>query len=73
VARRLSESVRRHTFRVGAATYEPSVSIGVASHPENGASGPGELAAMADRALYAVKKSGHKGSVVAAADVPRRE
>ncbi len=72
VARRMSEAVRRHSFRVGSAMFEPSVSIGVAACPENGAPDALELVAMADRALYAVKRSGNKGSVVAAAEAPRK-
>lgn len=70
VASRLSQATKKRAFSVNENKIEPSVSIGIASHPESGAHEPGELIALADEALYAVKKSGCKGSVVAARPSP---
>ncbi|MBM4397530.1 MAG: GGDEF domain-containing protein, partial [Deltaproteobacteria bacterium] len=66
VGQRLAEAVKARTFAVGGATVNPSASVGVAGHPTSGPRDPADLFAIADRALYAVKKSGRKGTVVAA-------
>jgi len=64
VGRRLAESVRARSFVVGSTLIIPSVSIGVAWSGQ--ASDPSSLFVLADQALYAVKKSGSKGTVIAA-------
>jgi len=68
VARRLAEAVKRQVFRVGDIDIHPSASVGVAAYPRSGPKDPPDLLALADQALYSVKKSGRKGTVVAAED-----
>jgi diguanylate cyclase (GGDEF)-like protein len=65
VARRLTEAARRGAFAVPGGTIEPSVSVGVAAYPESDPADAKDLLERADAALYVVKKSGSKGTVVA--------
>jgi diguanylate cyclase (GGDEF)-like protein len=68
VAERLCAAVRGHAFQVRDRDerLSVSISIGVATSPENG-SDPDALFAAADRALYQVKRQGRDGVSVAAA------
>ncbi|MDQ4081126.1 MAG: GGDEF domain-containing protein, partial [Gemmatimonadota bacterium] len=68
VAERLCAAVRGHAFQVRDRDdkLSVSISIGVATSPENG-SDPDALFAAADRALYQVKRHGRDGVAVAAA------
>jgi len=66
VGHRIAGAVKERGFVAGGATVQPSVSVGVAAHPWSASKDPADLFATADRALYAVKKSGRKGTVVAA-------
>jgi len=72
VATRLSRAVKRRTFLVGESVIHPSASVGLAACPGNCPREPWELLDAADRALYGVKKSGKKGSVLSVdwADMP---
>lgn len=71
IAGRLCAAVQNHAFQINDTVIVPSASVGVAAHPACGAQTPAELVELADRALYAVKKSGHKGQVVVAGTGPR--
>lgn len=73
VAERLAGSVRARTFAASQGTVEPSVSVGVAAFPESAPRDAEDLIGKADAALYVVKKSGSKGTVVAARPSPRPE
>ena len=66
VAERLCAAVRGHTVQVRDRDerLSVSISIGVATSPENG-SDPDALFAAADRALYQVKRHGRDGVAVA--------
>ncbi|MGQ0712482.1 MAG: ATP-binding protein [Gemmatimonadaceae bacterium] len=66
VAERLCAAVRGHAFQVRDRDerLSVSISIGVATSPENGAD-PDALFAAADRALYQVKRQGRDGVAVA--------
>jgi diguanylate cyclase (GGDEF)-like protein len=68
VAERLCAAVRGHAFQVRERDerLSVSISIGVATSPENG-SDPDALFAAADRALYQVKRQGRDGVAVATA------
>lgn len=68
VAERLCAAVRGHAFQVRDRDerLSTSISIGVATSPENGVD-PDALFAAADRALYQVKRQGRDGVAVATA------
>ena len=68
VAERLCAAVRGHAFQVRdrAERLSTSISIGVATGPENGVD-PDALFTAADRALYQVKRQGRDGVAVATA------
>jgi diguanylate cyclase (GGDEF)-like protein len=60
-ARSVAEKVRRriedHTFEYGAVTVAPTLSLGVATHPEDGDT-RAALTRAADKALYRAKRAG---------------
>ena len=64
VAKRILAAARRRAFVAHGEMVVPSVSIGVAACHHGRPEDPAELVSLADMALYRVKKSGHKGSVV---------
>jgi diguanylate cyclase (GGDEF)-like protein len=68
VAERLCSAVRGHAFQVRDRDerFSTTISIGVATSPENGVD-PDALFAAADRALYQVKRQGRDGVAVATA------
>jgi diguanylate cyclase (GGDEF)-like protein len=63
-AEQIRESVRRSPLTAGAAPAHVSVSIGLATAPEDGGS-PTELVREADRALYRAKAAGRDTTMVA--------
>jgi diguanylate cyclase (GGDEF)-like protein len=61
-ARQTAERVRRavdgHTFRAGGRELRITVSVGTASHPQDGVDSPAALIRKADAALYKAKEAG---------------
>jgi diguanylate cyclase (GGDEF)-like protein len=66
VARRLTDLLADGAFQIGSDSVRPSVSIGVAACPESEPLDASRLVELADAALYRVKRSGKKGTVVLA-------
>ncbi|MHB9030725.1 MAG: sensor domain-containing diguanylate cyclase [Candidatus Latescibacterota bacterium] len=65
MAERIREKVEKHGFSIHNLNLQSTISIGVATVPEEGIDSPQDLLERADRALYEAKRSGKNRTAVA--------
>lgn len=70
MAERIRQKVEKHTFSIQDLKLKSTISMGVATVPEEGINTPQDLIESADRALYGAKRSGKNRTALAGSTIP---